>query len=353
MSSKHLPTLLIIVGLTSLLSISCGSGGIRINCGGATFINPIMQKWSGEYKTKTGVEIDYVSKGSSYGIEQTTDKNLDFGCSDAPMKKEQVEKAKAKGGEIVHVPLIMGAVAIVYNVPECKEPLKLTGELLADIYRREVTKWNDKRIVELNPGLVTLDKDIVVVARAEGSGTSNVFSEYLSKSNEAFKKAIGTSTKPKWPQGVVAQEQNDGVAGFVKNNPYTLGYVEVLFAKKNDLATAKLKNKAGEFLGPDAEGVTSAAVEAIKTKPTEEPYSLHDLTFSLTDTAGAKSYPICGISYAIFYSKLPKGKGEAAIAYLKWAVTDGQAFAKELEYAPLPEELRKKAADRLGQVIFE
>jgi len=344
---------IVVLGLAAILANGCGRSATRVSGGGATFINPMMQKWSDEYKTKTGVEIDYVSKGSSYGIEQTTDKNIDFGCSDAPLKKDQVEKAKAKGGEIVHVPMIMGAVAIVYNVPECKEPLKLTGSVLAEIYRREVTKWNDKKIAELNPGVNLPEKDIVAVARAEGSGTSNVFSEYLSKSNEGFKSAIGTSTKPKWPQGVVAQEQNDGVAGFVKNNAYTIGYVEVLFAKKNELATAKLKNKAGEFLGPDAEGVTSAATEAMKTKPTEEPYSLHDLTFSLTDADGAKSYPICGISYAIFYSKLPKGKGEAAIEFLKWAATDGQAFAKDLDYAPLPDDLRKKAVERLGQVTFE
>jgi phosphate transport system substrate-binding protein len=193
----------------------------------------------------------------------------------------------------------------------------------------------------------------VVVARAESSGTTNIFTEYLSKASGPFKAAVGTSTKPKWPQGVVPQEQNDGVAGFVKDNPFTVGYVEVLFAKKNNLPTALLKNKAGEFVAPDADGAVAAAEEAMKEKPTAEPYSLHELTYSLTDAAGAKSYPVCGISYAVLYAKLPADKGPAIVAFLKWAVSDGQQFAREFDYAPLPDDLRKKAQERLGQVTFE
>lgn len=347
------------LSLAALLALpllsGCGGGSSapRVSAGGATFVNPIMQKWSGEYRGRHGVEIDYVAKGSGYGIEQMTDRNLDFGCSDAPMKKSQVDAAKGKGGDVVHVPLVMGAVAVVYHVPEVKDQLKLTGEVLADVFRREITRWDDKRIAELNPGLSLPAKDIVVVARAESSGTTNIFTEYLSKASGAFKSAIGTSTKPKWPQGVIPQEQNDGVAGFVKDNAHTIGYVEVLFAKKNNLQVALLRNRAGAFVGPDADGAVAAAEEAMKAKPTEEPYSLHDLTYSLTDAAGAKSYPVCGISYAVLYAKLPKDKGPAIVAFLTWAVTDGQQFAREFDYAPLPDDLRKKAAERLGQVTFE
>ncbi|AMV26872.1 Phosphate-binding protein PstS precursor [Gemmata sp. SH-PL17] len=333
----------------------CGGGqpAQRVSGGGATFVNPIMQKWSGEYKTAKNVEIDYVSKGSGYGVEQMTAKTKDFGCSDAPLTKEQLATAKEKGGDVVHIPLTMGAVAVVYNVPEISgKELKLTGDVLADIYRRDpsVQKWNAKRIADLNPGLSLPDKDIVVVARAEKSGTSNIFSEYLSKTSGGKIKA---STKPDWVQGVVGQEGNDGVAGFVKGNAGTIGYVELLFARKNELPTAKLKNKAGEWVGAEADGVTAAAAEAIKSKPDKEPYSLHDLTYSLTDTAGAKSYPISGISYAILFAKLPKDTGPTIVDFLKWATTDGQKFAKDMDYAPLPEELSKKIQEKLGQVTFE
>ncbi len=333
----------------------CGSNRStqRISGGGATFVNPIMQKWAGAYKTDKNVEIDYVSKGSGYGVEQMTARTKDFGCSDAPMTKEQLAVAKEKGGEVIHVPLAMGAVAVAYNVPEIAgKELKLTGDVLTDIYRRDasVLKWNSKRIADLNPGLSLPDKDIVVVSRAEKSGTSNIFSEYLSKVSGGKIKA---STKPDWPQGVIGQEGSDGVAGFVKSNSYTIGYVEVLFAKKNELATAKLKNKAGEWVGPEADAVTAAAAEAMKAKQDKEPYSLHDLTYSLTDADGAKSYPISGISYGIIFAKLPKDKGPALVEFLKWATTDGQKFAKELDYAPLPEELSKKIQEKLGQVTFE
>lgn len=332
----------------------CGKSGPRINAGGATFVNPIMQKWSGEYKKAKNVEIDYVSKGSGYGVEQMTARTIDFGCSDAPMKSDQLAIAKEKGGDIFHIPLIMGAVAVIYNVPELAgHELKLTGEVLADIYRKKIGHWNDGRIVALNPGVPLPAKDIVVVARAESSGTTNIFTEYLSKVNADFKKDVGTSTKPKWPQGVTAQEQNDGVAGFVKDNAGTIGYVEVLFARKNNLQTAKLKNKSGEWVGPEADAVTAAAEEAMKTKPDAEPYSLHDLTYSLTDADGKKSYPICGISYAVLFAKLPKDKGPVIVEFLKWATTDGQTFAKDMDYAPLPDELRKRVQEKLGQVKFE
>jgi phosphate ABC transporter phosphate-binding protein len=343
-----------VLAAVALISGCSGARPPRITGGGATFVNPIMQKWSGEYRRAKNVEVDYVSKGSGYGIEQFTAKTIDFGCSDAPMKKEQVVAAKAKGGDVIHIPLIMGAVAVVYHVPEVTGgELKLPGDVLADIFRRSITKWNDGRIVAANPGVSLPDKDIVVVARAESSGTTNIFTEYLSKASEAFRKEVGTSTKPKWPQGVTQQEQNDGVAGFVKNNPGTIGYVEVLFAKKNQLPTAKIRNRAGEWIGPEAAAVTAAAAEAMKSKPDQEPYSLHDLTYSLTDADGGQSYPICGISYAVLFSKLPKDKGPVVVGFLRWAVTDGQKFAGELEYAPLPTVLQQKASERLQTVKFE
>lgn len=352
------PVLAASLFLTMIATAGCGGSHVpRINAGGATFVEPIMQEWSGEYDRTKNVQIDYVAKGSGYGIEQMTRKTLDFGCSDAPMKKDQLDAARADGGDVVHVPLVIGTVAVIYNLPGISEPLRLTGDVLADIYRKDpsVARWNAPRIKDLNPAIAASlpDKEIVVVARSESSGTTNIFSEYLAKSSDVFRASPGASTKPKWPQGVLGQDQNDGVAGFVKANAGAIGYVEVLFAKRNNLPTALLKNKAGQFIAPGAEGGVAAAEEALKTKPTKEPYSLHELTYSLTDMDGAKSYPISGMSYAVLYAKLPLKKGPAIVDFLKWATTEGQAATGKLEYAPLPEELRKKVQERLSSIVFE
>lgn len=351
------PRLLLPVGLSVALAFvagcSGGSAAPRISAGGATFVDPIMQKWSGEYKRLKNVEIDYIKSGSGQGVQQMTARTLDFGCTDAPMKKEQVEAARAQGGEVVHVPLTMGAVAVVYNLPEATAPLKLTGQVVADIYHRKVTKWNDPAIAALNPGVPLPDKDIVPVYRAEASGTTNIFSEYLAKSSAAFKAEVGAGTEPKWPKGGTGQKGNDGIAGFVKNNAGTIGYVEVVYAKKNGLQTAVVRNRKGQFVAPTPEAVTAAAQEAMKEKPTAEPYSLHELTYSLTDADGEQAYPISGLSYAVLFAKQPKDKGPVIVEFLKWAATDGQQFAGELEYAPLPAELQQKVKERLGQVVFE
>jgi phosphate transport system substrate-binding protein len=349
-----LPTL----ALLAALSGGCGprSGGApRISGGGATFVDPIMQKWSGEYKKAKGVEIDYVSKGSGYGITNVTSKNLDFGCSDAPMNAKEVEAAKAAGGEVVHVPVTVGAVAVVYNLPAAKN-LTLTGEVLADIYLRKVVKWNDPAILKLNPAAdaAALDADITPVARAESSGTSSIFTEYLSKRSPEFAKAVGASKSPKWPAaGVLGKEGNDGVAGHVKDAAGTIGYVELAYAKKNNIPFATLINKAGKPVAPDAAGVTAAVEAAMKVKQEKEPYSLHPLAFSFTDADGDAAYPIVGASYAMLFKKQPKEKGEVIVAFLKWVAGDGQKFAADLDYAPLPADLTRKAEELLGTVTFE
>ena len=323
----------------------------RLSGGGATFVDPIMQKWSSEYNKAKSVEIDYSKTGSSDGIKQMTDKNLDFGCSDAPMKKDQYETAKAKGGDVIHIPLIMGAVAIVYHVPNVSD-LKLSGSVLADIYLNKIQNWNDKAIAALNPGVALPDLRIVQVYRSEGSGTSNIFTEYLGKASSEFAQKIPASTQPKWPEMGLGQKGSDGVAGHVKKNVGAIGYVEVSFAKTNGIATALLQNAAGVFVGPEAEGVIAAAEAAMAEKQTEEPYSLHELTYSLTNAAGAKAYPICGISYGLLYKNQPMAKGKALVEFLKWATSEGQKFAGEKHYAPLPADLTQKVAERLGQVEF-
>lgn len=343
------------MGLVLCLAVGCSPGRVapqRITAGGSTFVNPIMQKWAGEYQSRTTIEIDYVSRGSGYGIEQLNAGTIDFACTDVPLSREQMEAARGRGGEVIHVPLITGCVAIVYNLPGVHSPLKLTGEILADIYRKKITRWDDPRLTTLNPGLPA-GEEILVVARSEKCGTTTIFTEYLSKVSTAFKTELGTSTKPRWPRDVVEQDQNDGVAGFVSNNEYSLGYVELLYAKRNNLKMALLRNEAGEYVRPGLEGAVAAAEAATKIEPAEEPYTLHDLAFSLTNAPGAQSYPICGISYGIVFSRLSKTKGQIIVNFLLWAVSEGQRSAPELDFAPLPNELQKKAQARLERIAFE
>jgi phosphate transport system substrate-binding protein len=335
------------------LLIGCNgkNAGERLSGGGATFVDPIMQKWSSEYKSAKGVEIDYSKSGSSDGIKQMTEMNLDFGCSDAPMKKDQVEAARKKGGDVVHIPLVMGGVAVIHNVPGVRE-LKLSGPVIANIYLGKIKKWNDPTIAQLNPGANLPDLAIVPVYRAEGSGTSNIFTEYLSKVHPEFNQKIGASTSPKWPEIGTGQKGSDGVANHVKDNTGAIGYVEVSYAKKNSIAVAAVQNRKGAFTLPEADAVTSAGAWALAQPQTKEPYSLHELTYSLTDADNETAYPICGISYAVVYQKLPAGKGPALVEFLKWATTDGQKYAVELHYAPLPADLSKKVVEKLGQVKF-
>lgn len=331
-----------------------GAGGnpVRLNGGGATFIDPIMQKWKQEYAAAHGTQIDYSKSGSSDGIKQMTDKALDFGCSDAPMKKDQLEKARATGGEVVHAPLIMGAVAIVYNLPNVAE-LKLSGPVLADIYLGTITRWNADPIKALNPGVSLPDLPITPVYRSDGSGTTNIFTEYLNKVSPEFADKIPASTNPTWPKIGLGQKGSDGIANHVKQNAGCIGYVEVSYAKMNDIRTALAQNSKGKFVGPEAAAVTAAGEWAMTQKQTKAPYSLSDLTYSLTNADVEAAYPICGISYGLLYKKQPGEKGKALVAFLKWATSEGQKFAVERHYAPLPAELSKKVAEKLGTIELE
>jgi phosphate transport system substrate-binding protein len=341
--------LMAFASMVAALSSGC-SGGDIVGGGGATFIDPIMQKWSHVYYDLHGGKIDYSKSGSSDGIRQMTEGNLDFACSDAPMKKDQVAAAKAKGGDVVHVPLIMGAIAVVYNLPDIVD-LKLTGSVLADIYLGKVNRWNDSAIAALNPGVALPDREIVPVYRSEGSGTTNVFTEYLNKASREFAEKIPAGTQPKWPQIGLGQKGNDGVAGHVQKNVGCIGYVEVSFAKLNNLPTALLRNAKGRYTAPESANVSAAAEWAIGQKQTKAPYNLHELTYSLTDAETDTAYPICGISYGVLY--LHPGnpsKTKTMIAFLKWAATEGQQYAERLHYAPLPESLSKKVVERLGQI---
>lgn len=334
----------------------CGRGGseaARLTAGGATFVNPIMQLWKDKYNTAANVQVDYKATGSGNGIQQMTGKVYDFGCTDAPMNKEETETAKTEGGEVIHVPVIMGAVAMVYNVPGVPNHLVLSGDVVAKIYLGEITAWNDPAIAALNPGVNLPATGLTPVYRAESSGTSSVFTEYLSKSSESFKAKVGISKNPKWPKIGTGQQGNDGVAGHVKRNEGCIGYVEMYYAKTSELNYATLKNRRGKNVLPDPDNVAAAAAAALTTPATVEPYTLHQLTFSLTDVDSDLAYPICGASYAVLYKNQPAGKGKALVAFIKWATTEGQEFAKELHYSPLPPELRAKIGARLDEVKLD
>lgn len=345
-----MPRLLPVLAVALFAALSGCGGGPSISAGGATFVDPLMQRWAVEYDTRTGVFVDYTAKGSGYGIAQMTGKSVAFGCTDVPMSRPDLEAAWEAGGEVVHIPVAIGAVAVVFNLPGITD-LKLDGPTLADLYLRKVTKWNDPALAELNPGVALPDLAIVPVFRAEDSGTTATFTEYLSKVSPAFREAVGVSKKPNWPAGGTGEQGSGGVCGHVKANPGSIGYAEYSFAKNSHVAVAALRNKAGAYRKPEPAAVTAAAAAAFAEKPATAPYNLHELAFSLTEADAAEAYPVVGVTYAIAFTDPPANQGgEHVAAFLTWAVTDGQAFAGELGYAPLPCDLQRRCVALIGKV---
>ena len=322
---------------------SAPSGGLALQGAGATFPNPLYTKWIAEFNKKNpDVKIDYQAIGSGGGIKQITEKTVDFGATDAPMTDEQL---KAAGKEILHIPTVLGAVVVTYNAPDLKEPLKLDGPTTAAIFLGEVKKWNDPKIAALNPGVTLPSGDIAVASRADGSGTSAIFTDYLSKVSPEWKEKVGSGTTVKWPAGS-SYKGNDGVAGFVKQTPGSIGYVELIYAKNNNLAYATLKNSAGEWVVPSLDSVTAAAAGAAKSIP-------DDLRVSITNAEGAGAYPISGFTYLLVYKDQDnQQKGKALTDFIAWGLKDGEGMAKDLVYAPLPAEILAKAEAKLKLVNF-
>lgn len=327
---------------------------VELNGRGATFVEPIMKFWTNEYGEKTGqaVRINYQGTGSGDGINKVTDQLVDFGCSDAPMNRKQLDAAAAKGGPVVHVPLVIGAVVPMYNLPGVDKPVAFSGPVLADIFTGKITAWDDPKLKELNPGLDLPAAKIQPVFRADPSGTTFIFADYLAKVSPEFKSTVGVSNEPAWPTAVgVRQQKTDGVAGHVSRTAGAIGYVELTYALDTKSQYGAVVNRAGKPILADLDGITAAADATLGEKQTAEPYSLHDLTYSLTDAGGDKSYPIAGLSYALAYKKLPGAKGRATVEFLKWATSaEGQEMAKKRNYAPLPDALRKRIADDLAAV---
>jgi len=337
-------TALVLSAAFSIALTACGGGSsseIRLQGAGATFPNPLYQKWLSEYgKAHANIKIDYQSIGSGGGIKQIQSRTVDFGASDSPMKDEDL---KAAPGELLHIPTVLGAVVITYNLSGVSQPLRFSPDVVADIFLGKIKKWNDARIKADNANTTLPDSDITVVHRSDGSGTSAVFTDYLSKVSAEWKEKVGAGTSPNWPVGI-GGKGNEGVTGQVKQTPNTIGYVELAYAVQNKLPVALLKNKSGNFIEPSIDAVTAAAAGALAATP-------EDLRVSITDSAGATAYPISSYTYILAYkNQSDEAKGKALVDFLWWGIHDGESFAKDLQYAPLPAEIVKRAEAKITSI---
>jgi phosphate transport system substrate-binding protein len=313
---------------------------LLINGAGATFPYPIYSKWFDEFRKKyPDAAINYQSIGSGGGIRQLLEGTVDFGATDGPMTEEQLGEAKTP---ILHLPTVLGAVVATYNVPGV-EKLKLTPEALAGIFLGKVQMWNDPPIAKENPGVNLPAAAIVPVHRSDGSGTSFVFTDYLSKVSPEWEKTVGRGTSVNWPVGI-GGKGNEGVTGLVKQTPNSIGYVELVYALQNKLQYGDLRNRAGRYVAPTLESVTAAASAAAAKMP-------EDFRVSITDPASPDAYPISSFTWLLIPTRIPdKDKGAAIKSFLSWMLTDGQTMAAPLNYAPLPPavvEMEKRALDRI------
>ncbi len=329
--------------LSSASQASLFDKKLMINGAGATFPYPLYSKWFSEYqKLHPELAFNYQSIGSGGGIRQLLDQTVDFGASDAPMNDEQLKKAKSP---ILHIPATMGAVVLSYHFPAYAEPLKLTGALISEIFMGKITQWNDPKLLALNPGLKNLksdgaNNDILVVHRADGSGTTAIFSDFLSKSSEEWKTKVGKGTALRWPVGI-GGKGNEGVSSFIKQIPGSIGFVELVFAKTLHLKTAWVENPAHEFVEPSPETVTDAANGALKSIP-------EDFRYALTLVDAPHAYPISSFTYILVYPGMPASpKRTALFDFLKWGLTSGQVISPKLNYAPLPESLVKRVLEKV------
>ncbi len=341
------------VGL-AVVTAACGGGAttdekaaapaagakIQINGAGATFPYPIYSKWFDEYHKKNeSIEINYQSIGSGGGIRQVSNETVFFGATDGPMTDEQL---KAAPGAILHFPMVLGADVPVYNLPGVAE-LKFTGPLLADIFLGKIKKWNDPAIAKVNAGVTLPNTEITVVHRSDGSGTTYIWADYLSKVSPEWKEKVGVSTAVNWPAGV-GGKGNEGVAGLVTQTPGSIGYVELIYALQNTIAFGAVQNANGEFVKASTESVTAAAAAAAGTMPA-------DFRVSITNAAGPGAYPVSSFTWLLLYED-PKDKAQskAMVDFVKWALTDGQQFASQLGYAPLPADVVKQELVTLEKV---
>jgi phosphate transport system substrate-binding protein len=324
----------LVLGAACAGSLVAGAAAqtMKITGAGATFPYPIYSKWFSEYnKLHPNLEINYQSIGSGGGIQQVIKQTVFFGASDGPMTAEQLQGAP---GKVLHFPTVLGAVVPVYNLPNVTTELKFSGPLLADIFLGKITKWNDPAIAKLNAGVTLPATDITVAHRADGSGTTDNWVDYLSKLSPEWKRKVGVATSVNWPTGVGGRG-NEGVSGLVKQTPGAIGYVELIYALQNKIAYGSVLNAAGESIKASVQSVTAAAAEAAKAMPP-------DFRVSITNAPGKGVYPISSFTWLLLYENAKdKGQAKAMVDFVKWALTDGQKYCADLGYAPLPEAVVK------------
>ncbi len=315
-------------------------GQTTLNGAGATFPYPIYSKWFSEYhKLHPEVQINYQSIGSGGGIRQVTAGTVDFGASDMPMTDKQLQEYK---GKILNLPTVLGADVPAYNIPGVTAELKFTPDALAGIFLGKITKWNDKAIVSVNPGVNLPDKDIIVVHRSDGSGTTFIFTDYLSKISPEWKSQVGADTSVKWPLGM-GGKGNEGVAGLIRQLPGSIGYVELIYAIQNNITYGSVRNSAGAFIKASLESVTAAAASAPKMPA--------DFRVSITNSPGKDAYPISSFTWLLIpVQSKNAANGKILSDFLNWMVSDGQKMTTALAYAPLPENVAAKEKEAIKQV---
>lgn len=310
---------------------------------GATFPYPIYSKWFSDYAVKTGVKINYQSIGSGGGKRQISEQTVDFGATDGPMTDE--ETSKMKGGAVLHIPTVMGGVVVVYNVPGLTAKLKLTGTVLADIFLGKITKWNDPHVAVLNKGVSLPSQDILVVHRSDGSGTTFIWTDYLSAVSPAWAAGPSKGTDVKWPVGL-GGKGNEGVAGQVRQMAGSIGYVELIYARQNSMSYASIQNASGAWVDASIASVGAAAAGVAKGLPKNT-----DFRISIVNAPGRDAYPIASMTWLLVYQRIADAdKGKKLVGFLKWMLTEGQKAAPALDYAPLPPAIVKQAEARVAGI---
>jgi phosphate transport system substrate-binding protein len=318
---------------------------LSINGAGATFPYPMYSKWFDEYQKKNSqVQINYQSIGSGGGIKQVTEGTVDFGASDGPMNDEQLKAFQEKHGfGILHFPTVLGAVVPTYNIPGVQSALNFTPDALSGIFLGKITKWNDPAIAGANKGVNLPGNDIVVVHRSDGSGTTYVWTDYLSKVSDEWKNKVGKGTSVNWPVGL-GGKGNEGVTGQIKNAPNSIGYVELIYAASNNIPYGSVKNSSGTFIKADLSSVSAAAAAVAKTMP-------DDFRVSITDPPGKTAYPIASFTWLLIPEKFSDAaKRDAIKGFLQWMLKDGQNYAEQLQYAKLPKEVVTKEEKALAKI---
>jgi phosphate transport system substrate-binding protein len=322
---------------------TASGGSADLTGAGATFPYPIYAKWFSDYAAATGIKINYQSIGSGGGVRQFQEQTVDFGATDAPMSDEEI--ARAKGGPVMHFPSVLGADVVTYNLARVTQALRLTGEIVADIFLGVITKWNDQRLAALNPGVALPADDILVVHRSDGSGTTFIWTDYLTTVSKSWAAGPGRGKDVRWPIGL-GGKGNEGVAGQIKQTPGSIGYVELAYAHQNNLPVAHIQNVAGRYIEPTIESITAAAAGAL---PNLGPGS--DYRVSIVNAPGPDAYPISSFTWLLVYQNQPDAtKGQKLVDFMKWMYAEGQPSAARLDYAPLPAELRQQLTQRLSEI---